>query len=153
MAGAELVVAFVVIAVVAVTTSGRLDTSASTPPSPALTSWWQGAVPVVTNLVGDLTAIERDTNSAVNANPASLGSDFNRLRQDLVDARALPAPPGRQATALWSMILAQFAAPQRTLAAAASTLSPATVALAHVQFAAAGNALVQLGEQLQAETA
>jgi hypothetical protein len=50
---------------------------------------------------------------------------------------------------LWGRVLAQFVTPQRTLAAAATTLSPATVALAHEQFAAAGDALVQLGQELR----
>jgi hypothetical protein len=149
---AELAVALVVVAAVAVGTSGRVNTTELPPAAaPALGSWWLSAVPAVTNLVGDLGAIERDTSSALNADPAVLGSDSSRLEQDIAQARRLPAPP-LSAVALWARILAQFAGPQRTLDAAASTLSPATVALAHEQFAVAGETVVQLGEQLRAQT-
>jgi hypothetical protein len=152
-AGVEVAVALAVVAGVAIGTSGRRDAGGSTTTPPvALASWWVNAVPVVTNLVGDLTAVERSTSSAVSADPAALAVDGAGLERDLSEARRLPAPPNRPAAELWSEILAQFATPQRTLAAAAATLSPATVALAHSQFINTGGAFIQLSQQLRAET-
>jgi hypothetical protein len=147
---AEVAVALIVLISVGVATNGRLhpSTPAPAPESTALSAWWQNAVPVYTNLTGDLTAIEQDTSNTLSAAAAALASDAARLGQDLARAHQLPAPPD-QAAASWNQVLAQFVTPQRTLAAAAATLSPATILLAHDQFAMAGNALVQLGDELR----
>jgi hypothetical protein len=49
---------------------------------------------------------------------------------------------------VWAGTLARLTAAGRTLHAAASTTDPAAVALAHQQFAEAGEDLLQLGQAI-----
>jgi hypothetical protein len=110
-----------------------------------LASWQGQAVRVITSLVDDLRAIELHTADPSHPLPASLWSDDSHLQPDLRAAQQLTAPPDRFVRTVWTGTLAQLTVAGRTLHAAASTIDPAAVALAHQQFALAGDDLLQLG--------
>jgi hypothetical protein len=109
-------------------------------------NWDQQAVPVVISLVDDLRAIESHTADPTNAVPAWLGADDSRLRADVTAAQQLRAAPNPTVRGFWSLAVSRLAAADRTLHAAAGSLDPAAVALAHQQFATAGDDLLRLGQ-------
>jgi hypothetical protein len=115
-------------------------------PSSELAAWGRQAVPVITSLVDDLRATETHTADPSHPVTAWLRSDDSQLQRDLNAALRLAAPPDQTVRTVWSGTLARLTVAGRTLQAAASTIDPAAVALAHQQFAVAGNSLLQLGQ-------
>jgi hypothetical protein len=111
-----------------------------------MAAWDSQAVPVITSLVDDLRAIESHTADPAHPVTASLQADDARLQRELYAAQGLAAPPGQTVRTVWSGTLARLAIAGRTLHAAARTTDPAAVALAHQQFAVAGDDLLQLGQ-------
>lgn len=111
-------------------------------------TWGGQAVPVITSLVDDLRAIELHTADPSHPVTASLRSDDAQLQSDLGAAQRLDAAPNQSVRTVWTSALARLSVAGRTLHAAASTIDPAAVALAHQQFAVAGNDLLQLGQAI-----
>jgi hypothetical protein len=103
-------------------------------------------VPVVTSLVDDLRAIELHTADPSHPVVAWLRSDDSHLQPDLRAAQQLAAPPDQSVRTVWTDTLARLTVASQTLHAAVSTIDPAAVALAHQQFALAGDNLLQLGQ-------
>lgn len=105
---AELAIAAAVIASVALLSGGsasqrhRVDASLQ---------WNSRALPVLTALVGDLTALQSDSRG-LGDTPQSDGSalpvDASRLQRDVAAARALPEPPSAGLTRPWSAALSQL---------------------------------------------
>jgi hypothetical protein len=103
---------------------------------------------VITSLVDDLRAIELHTADPVHPVTASLRSDDSRLQPDLRAAQRLVAAPDQSVRMVWTAALARLTVAGRTLQAAASTIDPAALALAHQQFAVAGEDLLHLGQAI-----
>jgi hypothetical protein len=103
-------------------------------------------VPVITSLIDDLRAIELHTADPSHPVIAWLRSDDSHLQPDLSAAQQLAAPPDQSVRTAWTGTLARLTVAGQTLHAAASTIDPAAVALAHQQFALAGDDLLQLGQ-------
>jgi hypothetical protein len=113
-----------------------------------LGSWNQQAVPIVIALVDDLRSAETHTTDATQADPASLSLDDSHLQADAAMAQRLePSPePGLQSN--WTAALSSLSLAQHTLHAAATSLDHATIAIAHQQFAVAGDNLLRVGQQI-----
>lgn len=146
----ELAAAAVILAALAAL-AARTSTPAPTPvaqQSSPLASWERDGVPAITALIQDITTAERDTEDPPNASAAALTADAGHLAADVSAASRLPAPPGSADARLWRSSLSQLAGARGTLVAATGTLSPAAVAVAHQQLAAAGAGLLQIGQAL-----
>jgi hypothetical protein len=102
-------------------------------------------------LVDDLRTIESHTADATQVDPASLSSDDARLQADFGAAGRLQPSPDPALQSGWTAVLSRLWLAQRTLHAAASSLDPAAVALAHQQFTVAGDGLLSVGEQISAD--
>jgi hypothetical protein len=99
-------------------------------------------------LVDDLRAIGRHTADPTHAEPAWLSSDAARLQADLDAAQRLQSSPDPIIRPAWTQTLGHLSRSDRTLQVAAKSLDPATVALAHDQFAVAGDGLVRIGQAI-----
>jgi hypothetical protein len=132
--------------------SGRGGASSAPAPSTAITAWDRRAVPVITQLVGDLTAIERDTAPNQGFSLVRLRHDDTDLRRDVVTAQGLGSPPADSAlAALWTLTLQQLAGGQVVLDEAVARPTSAAIAHVHQQLALAGDGVLQLGQNVQSE--
>jgi len=128
-------VAAVILITVALTAPGR----APSPSRPApLASWAPQSAPVITALIDDVTAVERNTSPA--GAPA-----FGR---DLARARALPAPPDPAAATVWNTTLNRLQDGWRALDTLGPTPSPAAVASIRAQIGTAAEGLIEIGQGL-----
>jgi hypothetical protein len=93
---------------------------------------------VITALVSDVTAVERNASSA----------DAPALGRDLARARALPAPPDPTAASLWKATLTQLQDGWQALEQLGPTPSPAQVAAIRARIGAAGAGLIEIGQAL-----
>lgn len=111
--------------------------------------WDSRATPVLTALVGDLTALQSDASPGGDTAAArsSLALDASRLRRDLSAARALPPPPSASLRSQWSSALERLAS-----AAAESDhvigLQGGTPAVAQQAYPGLGVAVAQAAESL-----
>jgi hypothetical protein len=144
----ESVVAVAILLTVALV-SGRGRAGGSPPvPSTAITTWDGRAVPVITQLVGDLTAIEGDTAPNQGLSVVHLRHDGADLGRDLVAAQALGSPPPTSPLAsLWTVTLRQLAGGQVELDAAVARPTSTAIAQVRQQLALAGDGLLQLGHR------
>jgi len=124
--------------------------SPSTPATPPTGAgiWNARALPLVTSLVDDLRAIDTHTSQPTQAQPVWLGTDDARLRADATAAQRLQPPPNPGMRTAWTTTLGRLWRAERTLGAAATSLDPATVALANQQFAVAGAGLLRIGQAI-----
>jgi hypothetical protein len=144
-----MAVAATVLVTVGVLSAGG---GARTSPSPQsqLAAWARQAVPEVITLVDDLRSVTARTADPTKEASASLVADEARLRADTEAARRLVPPPGNGLDALWAGVLDRLTVGDHTLRAAVSGQDPAALALALQQLAAAGDALLQLGQAVPA---
>jgi hypothetical protein len=110
--------------------------------------WNERALPIVASLVDDLRAIDSHTSQPTQAEPVWLGTDDARLRADVGAARQLQPPPEPSIRTAWTATLSRLWRAERTLGAAATSLDPATVALAHQQFGVVGDGLLRIGQAI-----
>lgn len=130
-----------ILVTVAVAAHGSMSAQTPAPFRPApLTGWAVQSVPVITALIDDVTAVERDTT------PASARA----LGRDLARARALPAPPDAATSSVWRTTLARLQAASRTLGRLGPTPSQADVAGVRSQVGTAGTGLIEIGQALTA---
>ena len=114
-----------------------------------MATWEQQGVPAITALIDDVTTAERNTADPTTTTAAGLSATTAKLGPDLATANRLATPPAAAAPApaLWRRAIADLVAAVHHPAAAV-TLSPAAVSLAHQQFAAAGNELLEVSQYL-----
>jgi hypothetical protein len=147
----EAAVAVGIVLTVALVSGGGGASSAPVP-STAITAWDRSAIPVITQLVDDLTAIEGDTAPNQSSSLVRLRQDDAGLRRDLVTAQALRSPPPDSALAsLWTTTLRQLAGGQVELDAAVAQPTSTAIAQVRQQLAFAGDGLLQLGQDVQTD--
>ena len=147
----EVVLALSIILVVALSSAPHHVRKAPSMPAPPTTGagrWNARALPIITSLVDDLRAIDSHTSQPTQAEPGWLGTDDARLRTDAAAAQRLQAPPNPGMRTAWTVTLDHLWRAERTLGAAVTSLDPATVALAHQQFAVAGAGLLRIGQAI-----
>lgn len=140
-----------ILLVVALASATHHPGKALSTPSAPLTGasiWNAQALPIVASLVDDVRAVDSHTSQPTQAEPTWLGTDDARLRADVDAARRLQPPTDPSMRTDWSAALSRLSRAERTLGAAAANLDPATVALAHQQFAVAGDVLLRIGRSI-----
>jgi hypothetical protein len=145
-AAVEAVVALLVLTGLALFGSSGRTLSASNN-ADAASRWTATALPVLTNLIDDAGAIQKDTDPSV-AFSGLLPHAVARYKMDLTAADRLPAPSNAGLAQAW-----QAARPQLTTAlgtvAAADPANPETAARAHLRFAAVQTVLLELVQAIR----
>ncbi len=145
----EVAVALAILLTVALV-SGRNGAASAPGASTATTAWDRSAIPIIIQLVDDLTAIEDDTapNQAISL--TRLRQDDTNLRRDVAAAQALPSPPpGPTLAALWTASLQQLTGDRAALDATLAQPTSTAIARLRQQLAMVGAGLLQLGQSVQ----
>jgi hypothetical protein len=145
----EALVAVAILVTVALAGAGGRSTSTSAPvASSRLTDWARQSIPIITNLVADLTAIGQDTAPGTSPSSASINVDAAGLRRDLAAANALAAPPDGATASRWLATLGQIARAQTALDAVSAPTDPLAIARVQRQAATAGDDLFSTAQAL-----
>ena len=145
-AGVEALVALLVLTGLALLASSGQGGSASNN-ADAVSRWTATALPVLSNLIDDAGAIQKDTGpSAVPSGP--LPDAAARYKMDLSAAERLPTPPDAGLAQAWRTAKAQLTTALGSLGAA-DPGHPETMARAHLRFAAVQTVLLDFAQAIR----
>jgi hypothetical protein len=116
--------------------------------SAAVTRWTTTALPVLTNLINDATAIERDSGPASVVAPGAPSTDAARYQADVATAQRLPAPPDAALAQAWRAALTQLST-TRLDRGTLTGARPEAIARIHVHFAALETVLLEFAQQIR----
>jgi hypothetical protein len=147
----EIVVAAAILLGVAIGAGSQA--ALTTPVAPdAIQAWGGSAVPAIINLIDDVRTVQDGTAPGSTTSPSHLSQDADRLAEDLDAARALPPPPSALLAADWAQALRALTNAQHGLVSALARPTPASLGLARSRLEAATNSLLQIGQEIQADS-
>jgi hypothetical protein len=122
---------------------GRLPAESSTIPQ-----WTGNALPLVTKLISDCTAIENDSGPASATGATTKRGDAARYELDLAAAQRLPVPPDSELAQAWRATLGQAASATSDLATGPGANEDAR-ARTRLRFVAVSTVLLQFQQAIR----